>query len=283
MKLRAGIPTIQEVEALTRDKLFEQHVAFNQAFLRTHGSALRKYGRHWGRDPLRLWSRRWEYPFAAQQVLDLAARAGARMTILDAGSGVTYFPYFLCDRLPEARAVCVDNDRSYHHQFRRINLNVPHDRVRFVEASLQDLPLEANSVDAICCISVLEHTSAYERILDEFARVLRPGGLLVLTFDLSLDGRFELAYPQARELLGAIGRRFRAPADFDPLAELQRMKTPAGLLSTDHVRRTEPELLPWRYPMLKGLHDLLLGKGWTGGFRSKSIYCMAVDAMERAS
>ena len=56
---------------------------------------------------------------------------------------------------------------------------------------LQKLDMPNESLDVICCISVLEHTDNYGEIVREFARVLKRGGLLVLTFDLSLDGKFE--------------------------------------------------------------------------------------------
>ena len=133
-------------------------------------------------------------------------------------------------------------------------------------------------MDAICCISVLEHTSNYSEILDEFLRVLKPGGLLALTFDLSLDGKFELPKAQAKQLLREIGDKFDAPDDVELIAELDRMDDPkaSGILTTDHYRETQPDLLPWKYPMLKAAKDLVQGHGWTGGFRSKSIYCLDV-------
>jgi SAM-dependent methyltransferase len=156
-------------------------------------------------------------------------------------------------------------------------------RVKFALAMLQKLPLGDGSLDAICCISVLEHTSNYGEIVREFARCLRGGGLLVLTFDLSLDGKFELDKPTAAKLLHAVAEYFSprgVPADQGMAlweAELNRMDDPAQrdlILSTDHVRRTRPELLPWRYPMAKAVHDLIKGHGWTGGFRSKSVFCL---------
>lgn len=274
MQLRAGIPLITEVDALTRDELFRQHVEYNRAFLERHGPALKGYGSHWGEDPLRLWSRRWEYPFVAQRLIEFARAQHSPVRILDAGSGVTYFDYMVCDALPETSVVCADSDPSYNRMFGAINRNVPDSRVSFVQAMLQSLPMESHSVDAICCISVLEHTNRYDDILDEFSRVLRPDGLLVLTFDLSLDGRFELSKPDATALLTSIQRRFAPLGGIDLLKELDRMDQKEAILSTDHVKRTQPELLPWKYPLLKGLHDLVKGKGWTGGFRSKGVYCM---------
>ncbi len=222
-----------------------------------------------------LWSRRWEYVFCAQAIL--AAAEGSQsepMTIADAGSGVTYFPYFLTERLSGATAVCLDSRRDYAPMFTRINAERSSESVRFIPASLDHIPLDDQSIDALACVSVLEHTSRRIQIIDELARVLRPGGLLALTFDLSLDGRFAITRADAADLLRHLADRFSLPEGFDPLAELSQMDRPEQLLSTDAVRRDRPELLPWRWPMLTGLKDLLGGRGWTGGFRSKTVYCL---------
>jgi SAM-dependent methyltransferase len=149
--------------------------------------------------------------------------------------------------------------------------------VSFIDAALQDLPLDEDTLDAICCISVLEHTDDYEEILKEFVRVLKPGGLFVLTFDLSLDGRHTLRREVAEKLLRSLTEKFRADDAIDVKGELARMSEP-GILSTDHVRATEPELLPWTRPVkvVKAMQDLLKGYGWTGGFRSRTVYCIDV-------
>ena len=97
MQLRAGIPLISEVDALVKDELFRQHTEYNRNFLQRHGPAMKGYGSHWGEDPLRLWSRRWEYPFVGQRLIDFGKAQHAPIRILDAGSGVTYFDYMVCD------------------------------------------------------------------------------------------------------------------------------------------------------------------------------------------
>jgi SAM-dependent methyltransferase len=130
------------------------------------------------------------------------------------------------------------------------------------------------SIDVICCISVLEHTDNYGEIVREFARVLKKGGLLALTFDLSLDGKFELRRDVAQDLLNHVSEFFDTggvPVE----QELNRMSETGQILSTDHVKNTEPDLLPWRFPMAKAVHDLIKGHGWTGGFRSKSVFCIS--------
>jgi len=240
---------------------------------------LTSYGRHWGPHPFRLWSRRWEYPFAADALLRFAneqGAAGARFRVMDAGSGVTFFPYYICSRVPNAEFDCVDYDRTYSAMFNTINRSETA-LVHFVQATLQKLPMDDRALDAIVCISVLEHTNKYAEIIDEFFRVLRPGGQFVLTFDVSLDGKFTLPLAEAERLLGVIQERFVVEGNLDLLRELSHLHDP-GVLTSDHVQATEPELMPWTLPVrvAKAAVDLLKGKGWTTGFRSRTVFCCAV-------
>jgi hypothetical protein len=142
---------------------------------------------------------------------------------------------------------------------------------------LQKLPVEDQSLDAVCCISVLEHTDNYGEIIDEFCRVLKPGGAFVLTFDLSLDGRFTLPKKTAAQLLEKLKTKFTPPDDVNLTTELDRMHD-SGALTTDYVRKTQPDLLPWSLPakIYKSVQDLFKGYGWTGGFRSRTVFCLDV-------
>lgn len=274
MRLPSGIPTIAAVDALVADPAYAEIAAFNAAFLARHQAALAGYGRHWGRDPMGLWSRRWEYPFAIGRLLAFAAERGSPIQALDAGSGVTFFPYYVAARTP-AQFICCDYDASYAPMFERVNAaSDPPPSVRFMTAPLQALPLAGASLDAVCCISVLEHTSDHAAIVREFARALRPGGRLILSFDLSLDGKFTLRRDAAEALLGCVLERFAASEGEDLLRALDRMGD-ADILSTDHVRRTAPRLLPWSTAarVVKSVQDLATGRGFTGGFRSRTVFC----------
>jgi SAM-dependent methyltransferase len=286
MHLRTGIPLLAELDAHLKSEEYNRHVEFNRAFLERNDAAMSQYGKLWAKDTFRLWSRRWEYPFVTQRVIQFAQHeqrsqnTGAPFRLLDAGSGVTFFPYYIRKEVPRSEITCFDSNNTYHPMFAAVNNTMGESRVKFVEGMLQKLPFEADSFDAVCCISVLEHTGDYGAILDEFARVLRPGGLLVITFDLSLDGKFELPKQRAAELLSDLSKKFVVSNDVDPHTELNRMDDPARerILTTDYVRETQPDLLPWKHPTLKAVHDLVTGHGWTGGFRSKSVYCVAVTA-----
>lgn len=286
MRLRTGIPLLSELDAHLASDDYRRHVEFNRDFLVANDDAMEKYGKLWAKDTFRLWSRRWEYPFVAERVIAHAKSSDANSyRVLDAGSGVTYFPYYLCREIGErCQVTCFDSNPTYHAMFDLIQKNPANpagERVNFIEGMLQKMPFEDGHFDAVCCISVLEHTSNYSEILDEFRRVLKPGGSLVITFDLSLDGKFELPKSTAEKLLRELAEKFETGGGVQPLAdELSKMDNPSssGILTTDHIRNVQPDLLPWKFPMAKAVKDLAQGHGWTGGFRSKSVYCVDVRA-----
>jgi len=274
MQLRSGVPLISDLDALLRDPYYTEITSYSREFLQKHGEALKGYGRLWGQDPFMLWSRRWEYPFVAQKVIEYGKAHPGPIKVIDGGSGVTFFPYFVCDHVPGAEFICIDTNESYPPMFKAIYANTSHQRVSFSNGMLQKLEIPDGGVDVVACISVLEHTDNYGEIVREFARVLKRGGLLVLTFDLSLDGKFELRKEVAQDLLNNVSEFFDTSGV--PIEqELNRMSDVEHILSTDHVNRTEPDLLPWRFPMAKAVHDLIKGHGWTGGFRSKSVFCLS--------
>ncbi len=126
----------------------------------------------------------------------------------------------------------------------------------------------------MACVSVLEHTGRYERIVDEFARVLKPGGRLVLTIDISPDGRWQIPVARARDLVLSLDRRFDSAVDY--LAAIDGFDA-ERMLTTEYARRTDPTLLPWRYPNLRDAwrnlrRPALLLKP---RFKYLSCFCMA--------
>ena len=60
-------------------------------------------------------------------------------------------------------------------------------RVRFLHAEANDLPLPDASFDTVLLGEVLEHLVRPRPVLDEAARLLRPGGALVLTIGYERD------------------------------------------------------------------------------------------------
>lgn len=58
-----------------------------------------------------------------------------------------------------------------------------------LKLDLTDIDLPDGSYDAVICNHVLEHVDDYRRALSELHRILRPGGLLVISFPI--DPRYE--------------------------------------------------------------------------------------------
>ena len=81
-----------------------------------------------------------------------------------------------------------------------------------VEFRLSDgssLPFQDHGVDVVACISVLEHISDGEKILTEIARILKPGGLLILRIDLDLRGDTAIGPTAHKKLTASLLRVFR--------------------------------------------------------------------------
>ena len=275
MSLRAGIPLISEVEALVRTELYQELSAYAEAFFRANRRSLWLYALRHSANPVRQWSRRWEYAFTVERAREHLRQCAERpLRVLDAGSGVTFLPFYLSQSLPSTELVCCDANKAYGKILARINARRQDAKVAFACAWLEDLPFPDESFDLVYCISVLEHTRAYGPVLDEFERVLRPGGILVATFDISLDGRAEILPGKARELVERITSDFACPREVDLIRELDRLKEPGEILTTDYAKREQPGALPWRYPVLKSMYDLLRGRAWSGGFYSATVFCL---------
>ena len=101
------------------------------------------------------------------EIREVSVRLGEGRVVLDAGAG-------------EAR------HRRYFERSRYIALDSRYGNVKWdysnldVCGDLGNIPLLDASVDCILCMVVLEHTRDPRRVLGEFARVLKPGGTLVM-------------------------------------------------------------------------------------------------------
>lgn len=98
--------------------------------------------------------------------------SGAR--VLEAGSGEGYGADMISAHA--ASVTCVDYDRlTVEHTAARY----PH--LRVIEGNLIDLPLDADAVDVVVNFQVIEHLWDQPAFLRECARVLRPGGRLLIS------------------------------------------------------------------------------------------------------
>src|SRR5262249_830028 len=115
---------------------------------------------------------------------------------------------------------------DYHPHLRRASdmLNLESVRAALARADARTLPFASGSVDAIVCMSVLEHLHDLESPASEFHRVLRPGGVAVIGVPvanlfteiilrvsyLSLDARLEDEHVSThRDIIKIFGEKFK--------------------------------------------------------------------------
>ncbi|MEI8301012.1 MAG: class I SAM-dependent methyltransferase [Chlamydiota bacterium] len=96
---------------------------------------------------------------------------------LDVGCGKGAWTWVISSLLPEnAKIIGVDQEIEWIS-----SIIPPSDRFSFAVANANNLPFEDESFDLVTCQTLLMHVSDAKRVLDEMARVLKPGGLLVLS------------------------------------------------------------------------------------------------------
>lgn len=143
----------------------------------------------------RMGTRGWEYPWVTE-ILQSSLKPGA--TVLDCGCGVNGFPLQIKDMGFQAHGL--DYFVGKNHE--RRGYGIPDSYIKqhslhmkFLNGGMENIPAETATFDATTCISVMEHVviehkedpSFHIRCLDEMARVLKPGGLMICTYDTILD------------------------------------------------------------------------------------------------
>lgn len=276
--LKSAVPTITDYKKNLQSSSFKTMEAFSDDFLTRNRDILTEYARKWVADPFHQWSRQWEYPYVYNKLFARDTDQGTEFRIMDAGSGVTFFPYYLTKTLDKSELHCVDFNDSYVDMFSGINKTTKHP-VNFSIKYLDDTGFEKEYFDAIYCISVLEHTKNYDQIIEEFFNVLKPGGRLILTFDISLDERNDISPDGAADLIGSLTRWFKPDDELLPLKGL--LLENDDILTTRYAYGIDPDLL-WTSPpppyklFLENLKYLLRGKKWASFPPLFTVYCLSL-------
>jgi SAM-dependent methyltransferase len=122
------------------------------------------------------WLRRHEvvYAWVTDRVTAMAAELDRAPVVLDAGCGEGYGTASLATA--DAHALALDYD-----SFTAAHLAQAYPDLPAVRANLVALPLRGGTVDVLVSLQTIEHLWDQEAFLAECSRVLRPGGLLVLS------------------------------------------------------------------------------------------------------
>ncbi|ONK15976.1 class I SAM-dependent methyltransferase [Streptomyces sp. MP131-18] len=148
---------------------------------------------------------------------------------LDAACGTGRFAAALAAR--GHRVLGVDSSPD---MLRRARLRVPEGT--FLDGDLDRMPVEDAAVDLVVCGLALEHVPDLGPVFAEFARVLRPGGQLVIS-DIHPE---QVALGRVPSVRTADGRRGRIASYRHATGDYLRAALAAGL----DVRRCEEPLLP---------------------------------------
>lgn len=207
---RSGLAALSDLDNDVWRDIFKGLEADQAAFL-SKADRFRSPDYPWYEDPLHNWSRVWEYAYCRHHLKAWRQKAAGSglLRVADVGSGVTFFPFAVA-RLGY-HVFCVDPNPVCERDLGRAIPLTPCEpgRVEFRLAGGENLPFQDAELDAVYCISVLEHIPDFERSIEEMARVLKPGGLCLLTIDLDMSGESEIGVKRYAQLVALLKERFK--------------------------------------------------------------------------
>jgi len=108
-----------------------------------------------------------------------ASNLSRNSMILDAGCGAG----IVTRELAKKGHIVIGTDYSYDMVEKAISVcNTDRDlRVKFSQVDVESLPFKDSSFDMVVCLGVVTYLESEERALHELSRLLRPGGVLILS------------------------------------------------------------------------------------------------------
>jgi SAM-dependent methyltransferase len=172
---------------------------------------------------------RFQEPEARRAIADLRLPPGSRG--IDVGCGVGLWTLWLAEAVGSGgRVVGIEPKPERIDAARALTAGSPHaDRVEFRVADGTGLDAPAGAYDWLWCGDVLHHIQDTVAALREFARVVRPGGTIVIKESQVMSSVFLPGHPELERRLQAAELEFsRAEAGDRTFAE-RRQRTPVSL------------------------------------------------------
>ena len=275
--LSSGIPQREEYLRLEAEPLYAELLEFSREFDRrciAESTSADRYSSKWVKDPFLQWSRRWEYVYVAQQLSAwLSGRQGTQ-TVVDAGSGFTFFPFYLLQAHVDLNIDCFDYDPVAGKALMDAAGILGRGPAFHIE-DLEGLTQDDETVDGVYSVSVIEHTPNPRAVIDEVNRVLKPGGLFVCTFDISFESRSPMYTRRVEQLVKHIEEVFELPDDWRPI-DFDALSDDETIVTTRWDADAVKSGLPWRRPRLIWLYDMLRGRFRTSLYRPMTYCCVTM-------
>jgi len=113
--------------------------------------------------------------------LVLSLQGTSQPIVLDVATGTSRLPLALCRQaLFHGQIIALDNARRMLHEATQY-VQAYRDRVTWVWQHATPLPFADDTFDLVTCLEALEFMPSTPAALREFIRVLKPGGLLLIT------------------------------------------------------------------------------------------------------
>jgi 2-polyprenyl-3-methyl-5-hydroxy-6-metoxy-1,4-benzoquinol methylase len=268
-----GFPALDVYKIIDSSVVFSKLKDFNSNFFSNNKNDLEYYASTWVADPLAGWSRKWEYIYVLNKISKVfeCKDGGSEISIMDAGSGVTFFPHWIAGMNDRVSVKCCDMDSKSIASAQ--NLKTPASpKVKYHLEDISKIKAKDETFDAVFCISVIEHCDNADEIIKEMRRVLKPGGRLILTFDISLDDDSELSLQKAGALLSILKELFHEDADYE---KLLAGFDESSALTTKYSRKHDPQSLPWKKPapFKQFKHLIKTGKSLNPTFQYLTCFC----------
>lgn len=268
VNLNDGLVRLAQYDQLLQSSSFKDIEAFSDDFISKVGPMIQSYNIRWVADPFHQWSRQWEYPYIISKLQQVKKDA----RIVDLGAGVSFLPYYLKEKMSLTNILAVDYDQSLKGLYEKVNAAI-NKAVEFQKGDMRSLSSIANqSVDVVYSVSVLEHTDSYPQVLSEINRILKPGGTLSLTFDISLDGLDDIPLQRAHQLVSSIETTFDIQVGLDLDKAIQQ----PGLVTSSAMAQRDKKLMPWKYPFLNIIKHMVKHGEPGKMYKNLTFCCLSV-------
>ena len=219
--MNSRFATTKDIFSDSFEKINSELLELNQKHSLFDHSDLNRQRFYWhdkiNHNPVYYGARFWEFPFAL-----LAAELKHGLKCADIGCGSTPFTAYLCEKIGAENIVGFDPDyveENSHSSFGAKKSFIEKLGFEFHQNNMTHIDYPNESFDRVFCISVLEHIDSWKikaQGLEEMVRILKPGGKLILTFDLGIhaplndilqiirlsglipDGNIDLTWPKER-------------------------------------------------------------------------------------